>query len=316
MEIDELRALSALARAGRFTAAAEALGVSQPTLSRRVQRLERAFGAKLVVRAADGVVLTEAGARALAHVERALASLGSALSEVAELRGEPRGAVSIGALPTVGSYALPPVIASFHRRYPAVRLTVREAFSSVLEGLVANGELDLAVVHYPPHRAELAARRLWSEDYLLAVPPRHRLAGTRRRVALEEILGEPLVVIPGTNVMHAVASLAAAQGRAPVIALETDNLDSVRRMVDAGLGLALVPRLMASDRRGWRAHLVALQEPSVRREIGLVHRGAGYLTAAARALGDAVVAAARARTRTPKGGGAPRLTPGRAETLV
>jgi DNA-binding transcriptional LysR family regulator len=306
MEIDELRAFATLARAGRFTSAAAALAVSQPTLSRRVQRLERAFGAKLVVRAAEGVVLTEAGERALAHVERALASLSSALLEVAELGGEPSGAVSVGALPTVGSYALPPVIASFHRRYPAVRLTVREGFSGALEALVARGELDLAVVQYPPQRAELSARRLWSEDYLLAVPPRHRLAGTRRRVALDELLDEALVVIPGTNVMNALGALAAARGRAPVVALETDNLVSVARMVEAGLGVALVPRLMTGDRRGWRAHLLALKEPSVRREVALVHRGAGYLTAAARALGDAIVTAARARA-SPVKGGPPRV---------
>ena len=309
MEIDELRAFAALARAGRFTAAAETLSVSQPTLSRRVQRLEQAFGAKLVVRTAEGVVLTEAG-------ERALASLSSALSEVAEVRGEPSGAVSVGALPTVGSYALPPVIASFHRRYPAVRLTVREGFSGVLEGLVAGGELDLAVVQYPPQRSDLSARRLWSEDYLLAVPPRHRLAGSRRRVSLEELLDEPLVVIPGTNVMHALGALAAARGRAPLVALETDNLVSVARMVEAGLGVALVPRIMTGDRRGWRAHLVALKEPAVRREVGLVHRGAGYLTGGARALRDAIIAAARARTSPPKGGGVPRLTLGRPGTLV
>ncbi|HEU4409753.1 MAG TPA: LysR substrate-binding domain-containing protein [Polyangiaceae bacterium] len=294
MQIDELRAFAALARAGRFTAAAEALAVSQPTLSRRVQRLERAFGAKLVVRASEGVVLTEAGRRALAHVERALAALSSAVAEVGDLGGEPRGAVSVGALPTVGTYALPPVIATFHRRYPQVRLTVREGFSDALEALVAGGELDLAFINYPPQHGELSARRLWVEDYLLAVPPRHRLAG-KRRVALEDLLDEPFVVIPGTRAMHAVTALAAARGRTPIVALETDNLASVARMVEAGLGVALVPRLMTGERRGWRAHLVALKEPAVRREVALVHRGAGYLTAAARALRDVIVATTRAR---------------------
>lgn len=303
MQIDELRAFAALARAGRFTAAADALSVSQPTLSRRVQRLERAFGAKLVVRASEGVVLTEAGRRALAHVERALASLSSALAEVGDLGSEPRGVVNIGALPTVGTYALPPVIAAFHRRYPQVRLTVREGFSGTLEALVAGGELDLALVNHPPQHGDLSARRLWVEDYLLAVPPQHRLAG-KRRVALEELLDEPFVVIPGTKAMLAVTALAASRGRAPIVALETDNLASVARMVEAGLGVALVPRLMTGERRGWRAHLVALKEPAVRREVGLVHRGAGYLTAAARALRDIIVAAARARPLGRAGGSA------------
>jgi DNA-binding transcriptional LysR family regulator len=140
-------------------------------------------------------------------------------------------------------------------------------------------------------RAELSARRLVHEEYLLAVPPRHPLVGAKKPVALASIATEPFVVIPGAPAMAAIEAACASRGVRPIVALETDNLESVRRMVEAGLGVALVPRMMTQDRRRWRAGLVELVAGSVTRDIAIVHRGAGYLGAAARLLREAIIAA-------------------------
>lgn len=293
VDVEDLRALVALSRAGRFTAAARALGWSQPTFSRRIQALEREVGMKLVVRTAGGAVLTEPGEKLLAHVERALASLDSGLTELAELAGVPKGQVALGTLPTVAVHVLPPIVARFHRKHPDVRILVREGFSGPLQDLVARGELDMAIVHHPVRREELSERRLFREDYLLAVPPRHRLARAKKPVALASVATEPFVVIPGAPAMAAIEAACAARKVRPVVALETDNLESVRRMVEAGLGIALVPRMMTRDRRRWRAEIVELVAGSVTREIAIVHRGAGYLGAAARLLREAIVDATR-----------------------
>jgi LysR family transcriptional regulator, transcription activator of glutamate synthase operon len=289
-----LRAFVSVARLRRFTAAGARLGLSQPTLSRQVQRLEEQVGHKLVLRAPGGAVLTEAGERFLPHAERALASLDSALTELSELSGEPRGAVAIGTLATVGAYVLPQVIASFHERHAGIRLSIREGFGEELEGLVARGALDLAIVQLPIRREELAAVHLWEEDYLLAVPRAHRLARSRRPIELADAACEPFVVIPGGTASSALEAACAARGAKPSLALVTDNVESVRRMVEAGLGLAIVPRIMASDRR-WRVALVPLAPPGVRRRVAIVHRGHGYLTVAARALRDAIAGNKRAR---------------------
>ncbi|HVY45554.1 MAG TPA: LysR family transcriptional regulator [Minicystis sp.] len=289
MDLDHLRAFVALARLRRFTAAARRLSVSQPTLSRHVQQLEREAGAKLVVRSPDGAVLTEAGERLLPHAERALASVDAALAEVGELAGEPRGAVAVGTLATVGAYVLPEAVAAFHRRHPGVRLSIREGFRDELERLVVGGELDLAIIQLPVRHEELAALELWQEDYVLAVPRGHRLASARRPVALTSVVDEPFVAIPGGTATSALEAACAARGSRPEIALVTDNVESVRRMVEAGLGLALVPRIMARDPR-WRAALVPLAAPGVHRRVAIVHRGRGYLTVAARALRDRIAA--------------------------
>jgi LysR family transcriptional activator of glutamate synthase operon len=293
MDESELRAFAALAREGRFTKAAKLLHVTQPTLSRLVQRLERRLGAKLVVRGPHGVALTEAGTRFLAHAERAVASIDSGVAEVNELSGEPRGEVKIGALPTVAAYVLPPVVAEFHKAHPAVKLIVHEGFASHLEAKVLRGELDLAMVQYPVKNEELSALRLWREEHVAAVPPRHALARTKKPVTLHSLIDEPFVAIPGTPAMRVVAEMCAAEGKRPLIALETENLESVRRMVEVGLGIAVVPALMARDRR-WRAVLLPIVGGVVWRQVAIVHRGAGYLTAATRTLRSAIVAHVKA----------------------
>lgn len=303
MDLTAIRAFAVLARQRRFTHAARTLGVTQPSLSRQIQRLERELGAKLCVRAPDGVVLTAAGERFFVHVERCLRELDAGRAELAQIAGEPTGAVTLGTLATVGAYVLPSVIAAFHRRYPAVRLRVREGFRDALEAGVARGEIDLAIVQMPARREELTSLKLWAEDYLLAVPPGHRLARSRRAVALTDVATEPFVVIPGGTALEALDAACRARGVQPVVALQTDNVESVRRMVDAGLGLALVPRIMAADRRLWRGGLVRI-EGGVGRRVAIVHRGAGYLSAAARALLDAIAAHARKQfgERSARGG--------------
>ncbi|WP_394824154.1 LysR family transcriptional regulator [Pendulispora albinea] len=289
MDESELRAFTALAREQRFTRAARSLGVSQPTLSRLVQRLEKQLGAKLVVRAPQGVVLTDAGERFLSHAERALASIDSGIAEVSELAGEPRGEVKLGALPTINAYVLPPVVAAFHKAHPAVKLIVHEGFSSTLEAKVVRGELDLAIVQHPPKSEEVSALFLWSEAHWLAVPPNHRLAGSKKPIALQALIDEHFVVIPGMPGMRKMEEICAAAGKRPQIALETENLESVRRMIEAGLGISLVPALMARDKR-WRVDPIPIAGGVVSRDVGVVHRGAGYLTAATRALRNAIVA--------------------------
>ena len=109
MDVDRLRAFVTVARSRRFVRAARVLGVSQPSLSRRVQQLEHDVGAKLVVRTPAGVVLTSAGERFLPHAERALASVDAGRTAIDELSGQPRGTVTLGSQPTISAYVLPPV---------------------------------------------------------------------------------------------------------------------------------------------------------------------------------------------------------------
>jgi LysR family transcriptional regulator, transcription activator of glutamate synthase operon len=299
VDVDQLRAFVAVARAGRFTRAARRLGTTQPNLSRRVQQLEAQVGSKLVVRTPARVVLTSAGERFLAHAERALASIDAGRTAIDELSGEPRGVVALGSQPTISAYVLPPLLARFQRRAPQVVLRLREGLAEQIEERVASGELDLALMNLPVRRVDLAAQKLWQEDYMLAVAPSHRLANAER-VPLSEAAREPLVVVAGAAATMALLAACEEAGATPNVVVDADNLEAVRRMVEQGLGVALLPRTMAIAAQGPRLRALEVTRGGVRRQVALVHRGEAYLTAAARALRSAIVeslASGRAKPR-------------------
>lgn len=284
MDVNQLRAFVAVARAKRFTRAARALGVSQPSLSRRVQQLERDLGARLVVRTPAGAVLTSAGERFLSHAERLVASVDAGRLALDELSGEPRGAVALGSQPTISAYVLPAILARFHARHPAVVLRLREGTTEQVEERIAAGEFDLGLMNLPVRRLDLAAQKLWQEDYMLVVPVGHRLASVGRAVALAEVAGEPLVIAPGIPSTAALLAACDERGVQPRVTVETDTMEAVRRMVERGLGISLLPRTMAQAPDVRRMRAVEIARGALRRQVALVHRGETYLTAAAKAL--------------------------------
>lgn len=297
VDVDQLRAFVAVARAGRFTRAARRLGTTQPSLSRRVQQLEAQVGTKLVVRTPAGVVLTSAGERFLSHAERALASIDAGRTAIEELSGEARGVVTLGSQPTISAYVLPAVLAHFHEQIPGVVLRLREGLADQIEERLASGELDLALMNLPVRRLDLAAQKLWQEDYLLAVPAGHRLAAAGRAIALGDAVGEPLVVVPGAASTLALFAACEARGTPPTVVVDADNLEAVRRMVERGLGVALLPRTMAEAAHGPKLRAIELARGGVKRQVALVHRGDAFLTAAARALRAAIVETLATRAR-------------------
>jgi LysR family transcriptional regulator, transcription activator of glutamate synthase operon len=281
---EQLTAFLTLAQEKRFVTAARRLGMSQSGLSRQVQSLERELGTRLLVRTPRGVVLTGSGERYLLHAQRALDALQRGASELDELSHKATGLVALGTLPTVGAYLLPELLPRFHKLYPEVRLRLVEETSELLEDRVAKGELDLAVLNLPVRRVDLVQQKLWSEDFVLAVPRGHPLSQAKKPVALRDVLGEPLVVIPNVAGTRALEAAAEAAGEPLNIVLETDNPESMRRMVERGLGIALLPSLMARERSGRGFEVVEVGQGGVRRQVALLHRGETYLNAAARAL--------------------------------
>jgi DNA-binding transcriptional LysR family regulator len=293
MNTEQLRAFVQVAREGRLTVAARQLGMSQPGLSRQLQALEKELGVRLLLRTPGGAVLTDAGERFLPHARRALDALAAGMAELGELTTTPRGMVSLGALRTVGMYLLPELVRDFKSRYPEVLPRLSEGMHDALERGVASGELDLCIVSLPLKRVELVAQKLWEEDLVLVVPAGHRLARLRRPVALTEVAEEPLVVIPGMSGTHALEAACEASGVKPRVAVEVDNAEGLRRMVGQGLGVALLPTLMARTHDVQGIDVVEVIKGGPRRQVVLVHRGEEYLTAAARALKSFIVESLR-----------------------
>ncbi len=161
-----------------------------------------------------------------------------------------------------------------------------EQTSEGLEDRVAKGELDLAVLTLPVRRVDLVQQKLWSEDFVLAVPRGHPLAEAKKPVALRDVLRLPMIVMPAVAGTRALETAAEAAGEPINVVLETDNPEAMRRMVERGLGIALLPSIMARERTGRGFEVVEVGQGGVRRQVALLHRGESYLNAAAQGPED------------------------------
>ncbi len=286
MELRQLAYFDAVVRHGSFTKAAQRLHVAQPAVSAQIRRLESELGTTLLERTTRRVALTHAGELFLARTRRVLAQLDAARGDLAELSAVLRGQVRIGATQVLGSLDLPACLASFRRSYPGVSLALRTGLIAKLLGLLDAGEVDLIVG--PVHDdlpAAYHARPLVPESLVLVTPPGHPLAAGRD-VALAAAGDEPFVCLPADSRLRAIlAAAAAAEGFVPRIEFETYSPASIRDLVSAGLGMALLAR-SAAEGPGPAIGVCELARAPEHPPIGLIRARGRPLTPAARAFAD------------------------------
>ncbi|WP_377270979.1 LysR family transcriptional regulator [Peterkaempfera sp. SMS 1(5)a] len=261
-----LAQFAAVARLEHVTRAAQLLAMPQPTLSRAVARLEEELGVDLLARQGRTVRLTRAGRVLLESAERALAELERG-AEAARAEADPEaGRVAFGFLHTMGTDAVPALLRGFRAGYPRVRFQlVQEYVAAMLDRLRA-GELDLCLVSPLPDAPDLVARPLDEQRLHLAVPADHRLAA-RRRIRLAEVAEEPFVAVEqGYGLRVLLDSFCAEAGFTPRVAFEGEEVETLRGLVAAGLGVALLPPALVP-----RPGVVELDvtAPRTRRAIGL-----------------------------------------------
>ena len=252
MELRQIQYFVVVAGQRNFTRAAEALGVAQPALSQQIRRLEDELGVVLLDRSSRPVTVTEAGVAFLARAERMLAEAKLAKDDMREFAGVGRGRLVIGALPVLARVSLPPVLAEFHAAHPRIELILREENTEELERLLGLGQLDLAVLHAVPglysgnpSRRGIIMERLFQEDLVAIVPPRHRLAN-RRWVDLRSLREEPFVLLGrGSGLAHTITTATTAAGFTPIVAVECFNLGTLRSLVSAGIGVSVLARSAA-----------------------------------------------------------------------
>lgn len=272
MEIHQLRYFVAVAELASFTKAARRCGVSQPSLSQQVQKLEQDLGQPLLDRFGRRVRLTEAGQ---AFYERSAAIL-EAVDEAKAclLDGDDwqRGTVSIGAIHTVAPYLLPEIVQRFTRRFPQAQVAVEERFTEALVERCVAGDLDVAVVALPIVEKRLRVAPLFKERLLAALPATSALAG-RKRVALEQVIREPFLLL---DEMHCFGrqtlQICADRDCMPAISCRTAQLLTVQEMVALGQGVSLVPEMASRVNRDGRCVYRSLSGPPIEREIAIIWR--------------------------------------------
>ncbi len=268
--VPRLAHFAAVARTSHVTRAAAALGVPQPTLSRSLARLEADLGVVLFLRSGRALRLSRAGALLAESVERALAELEAGLRTVTGEVSADAGRVSFGFLHTLGGVAVPGLLREFRREHPGVRFELVQRGHEVLLELLRSGALDLCLTSPLPDEPGLATRPMQEQALHLVVPADSPLA-RRRRIRLGEAAQEQFVALErGYGLRTTTDAWCRTAGFVPQLAFEGEEIDTLRGLVAAGLGVALLP----ADPRGLDGGVVELEvvEPRPTRTLGLVWR--------------------------------------------
>lgn len=275
VQFQQLQYFVAVAETRHFTRAAERVHVAQPSLSQQIRALERELGADLFVRARGNIALTDAGETLLPLARRILADADTARQEVQELVQLRRGRVRLGATPSLCTGLLPDVLRAFHDRYPGIQLLIEEGGSRDLVRELARGALDLAliVLPLPAPAPALTTVELLREDLVVVSSPDEPAPGRgRRTVEIADLADERLVMFRhGYDLRELTVAACRAAGFEPEFAVEGGEMDAVLGFVRAGLGVAVVPRMVAT-RAGRGLRVTPLARPGLQRAIALAHR--------------------------------------------
>ena len=243
MNLRDLRYLLAVVEHAHFGRAAEACGVSQPTLSVQVRKLEEQLGVALFERASKAVAPTAACERLLPHVRAAVAEVDAIQAVARGLRDPLSGPFRLGIIPTLAPYLLPLVFAPLREALPGLEIEPWEDQTSALLERLRAHELDAALLATAPDAPDLTERALFAEPFLAAIPPEHRLAG--QAVVDEAELAADMLVLADGHCLRDQALAACGQGGAPPGALRASSLPTLLNMVAAGYGTTLIPGLAA-----------------------------------------------------------------------
>ncbi|MFI9028490.1 LysR substrate-binding domain-containing protein [Streptomyces sp. NPDC053560] len=236
-----LAQFEAVARHEHVTRAAYELGMPQPTLSRAVVRLEEELGVALFARHGRTLSLSPAGRAFLASVERALSDIERAAESVRADADPTAGKVAFGFLHTLGSETVPGLLRTFRADHPKVRFQLVQTYGEAMLDRLRAGDLDLCLTSPVPDAPELVARRLDEQKLRLVVPDDHPLA-VRKRIRLAEAADELFVTLePGFGLRRITDALCAEAGFTPKVAFEGEEAETLRGLVAAGLGVALLP---------------------------------------------------------------------------
>jgi LysR family hydrogen peroxide-inducible transcriptional activator len=288
----QLRYLAALARHRHFGRAAEECSVTQPALSMQIRELERELGADLIERRPSEIAVTETGLEVAQRAERILAATRD-LADFVRHRDVLSGPLKLGIIPTLAPYLLPRVLPLLQKRYPALRLDVRETQTQVLVEELSAGALDCLLLALPAEGADVETIALFDDRFLLAAPAAEPLP--KRRVTVGDVDQRRLILLEEGHCLRDQAlAFCATKTRDGPAGLGATSLTTVMQMVANGYGVTLVPEIAADvEVRDARVKLARFAAPEPGRVIGLAFRRTSPRQKDFAALGEVVTQAVK-----------------------
>jgi DNA-binding transcriptional LysR family regulator len=284
MDLYQLRGFYEIARERSFTRAADKLFLTQPAISLQIKALENEMGEVLFDRKRRQIRLTAAGEVLFEHVRQVFNHLEDARNEMAALREALRGRLVLGTSDTNCTYILPGILEEYRRCYPGVELDIRNRMSPEIAQLVAADEVDIGVVTLPVRHRDVCEYPLLRRREVLICRPDHAL-GARKRVGLEKAAEFPMLVLERGSTSRQLLDAALSERDVhPQIAMELGGIEVLKRFVEIGLGLAIVPQIavVGEVERG-QLHAVEVAGLPAG-EVGLIERRGRLRSAAASAF--------------------------------
>jgi LysR family hydrogen peroxide-inducible transcriptional activator len=289
MEIHQLQYLVAVAEESSFSRAADRVGVAQPSLSQQIKKLEEELGTPLFDRLPRRVIPTAAGEKLLDHARRVLAELADARRALADARdGVIAGTIVVGAIPTMAPYLLPDAIRHFSAKYPKVEVIVVEDVTARLGTMLEHGELDLAVMSDFDGGPTVHVEPIAEEPLCLMVPARHKLS-QHKQVKWEWLTDERFLVLQDMHCLSGqVAHVCQRRKVRPPVVMRGAQLSTIAEMISAGLGVSVVPAMMARGDNCPTRVTRAFAGEQPKRAICIARSILRYRTQAARAFEQVV----------------------------
>jgi DNA-binding transcriptional LysR family regulator len=273
LDFGQLEAFIQVAAHRSFSRAAEVLQLTQPSITARIQALERELGEGLFDRGGRGVRLTDAGAIFLPYAERLLQTLQEAKDSVEEVRTVQAGSLRLGSALTISTYVLPRLLHTFHSRYPGVEVIVRTGRSEQVLAMLLNDEVQVGLVRSLIH-PEVETIDLYADEVILVTNPDHPFAAGRQ-ARIEEVAAQSVILFDrGSSYYGLINSFFRQAGVVPNVAMELDSMEATKRMVEEGLGIALLPRVCLERelKLGVLVEVAISDTPSLSRQIALIYR--------------------------------------------
>jgi DNA-binding transcriptional LysR family regulator len=283
-DLNDLHAFRAVAEMGNFRKAAEAVHISQPAFSRRIDKLEQALGVRLLERTTRKVQLTAVGRDFARTVQQVLDDLDGALLGIRGVAGTRMGEVTIACVPSTVYYFVSQVIRRYHESYPRTRVKVFDAGANDVLAAVTRGEADFGLNFMGSQEPDIEFKPLLEERFVAACRRDHPLAKKRKVTWTELAAFDNISVAKSSgNRLLLDQALSGLEGR-PQAIYEAQHVTTMIGLVEAGLGVAAVPSLAMPAADHPRLVSVPLAEPIVTRRIGLIRRRGRTLSPAAQQL--------------------------------
>jgi LysR family carnitine catabolism transcriptional activator len=269
LTLRQLEILVAIGDTLSLTGAAEKLGVSQPSVSETLRRVEGELGCRLVDRTTRQLALTYEGQHVVASAREAMRSLAGTFEAIARRGDGVHGRLSIAALPSAVCTLLPPVLRAFRERYPGIEVAVRDALQDRAMAMLQDGSVDLVIAGRPDGQGAFVFEEIASDRLMLVLSRQHPLSG-RDSIDWSELAACEFIAMSPSSSVRRLTDAGFIHANLPVApAYEVDQISCAAALAAAGLGVTALPTMTFAMFRADELAVIPLVAPVIQRSIGM-----------------------------------------------